>query len=185
MIRDSEQRLWNFLQIECRTPLRPQGSTKGWVTLVDIIDVPEQVMRGQPGGPFRPDEHPNESYRAMFYEAVRCLPESDQEALTWGYTYQNRSQWDVILRECRRYNVTLRDRLVQGHTASRAHAYVVSSMSAQSTQLLWVAATQLALAGASAFAPGEIPSLAFGDMAAGGGYGMRRSATGGVRISHD
>ena len=178
IVRDVEQKLWNFMEIPCSVATR-RGSTKGWVTLREVIEAPaETLARGEPGGPFRPAEQPATSHRHLFYEAVRCLPENSTEAADWGYTFENRTQWEVILRESRRYNMTLRDRLTSGYSAGRAHASAVSALSAESGELLRQAMYQIALAGASA----QGMSLScFGDLA---GSGHRELRPGGTLGTH-
>lgn len=156
MLRNIEQKLFDDMQIH----MSAGGFSKGYVTSRSALQYREQqeVRRGQPGGPFNP-EQPERPDEFVFWDIVRCLPETSQEARQWGYHYENEIQWQVILLECRRYNRTLRDRLVSGYSAGRAHASAVTAMREQSTRLLYEFAIMLAL---SAGTVGHAPVLSFG-----------------------
>lgn len=156
MLRDIEQKLFNIMQI----PTSTGGNSRGYVTSRSARQVREQqvVRRGQQGGPFNPGQ-PERPDEFVFWDIVRCLPETSQEARQWGYNYENEIQWQVILLECQRYNRTLRDRVVSGYSAGRAHASAVTAMREQSTRLLYEFAIMLALSAGTA---GHAPSVSFG-----------------------
>lgn len=161
IIRDVEQKLFNLMQI----PISSGGRSRGYVTSRDIHEMREQreVLRGQPGGPFNPGQ-PERAEHFVFWDVVRRLPDTDQEAAQWGYSFSNLTAREVIMRECRRYNTTLRARLVAGSSAGRAHADAVRQMRQQSIQLIFQAGFQLAIAVGSSGAMNFAPSI--GDFAA-------------------
>lgn len=160
IIRDVEQKLFNLMQI----PISTGGSSKGYVTCKNVRQMREQPeVRGQQGGPFNPTQ-PERAENFIFWDVVRRLPDNDGEARQWGYVFHNQTQWGVIMRECRRYNLTLRDRLVRGYSAGRAHASAVRDMNRQSIELLYNAGFQLAIAVGSSGAMNFAPAI--GDYAA-------------------
>jgi hypothetical protein len=111
IIRSMRQTLYNVMEI----PLHAEsgGFSKGYVTCRDVAQArePERVSRGQPGGPLNPDE-PVRWEQYAFWDVVRVFPNDEEEAAGWGYVYENPTQWQVILRECQRYNRTLHDRVI-------------------------------------------------------------------------
>ncbi len=142
---------------------RVVGHTKGYVTCTEIHY--ERVARGDPEGPFSVQTIPEGH---VTWEVIRRLPDNDREAAAWGYRRENRTQWDVILRECRRYNRTLRNRLLAGYSAGRAHRSAVQSMERQSVELIYQAAFELGLAAGSSGAANPIPW--FSEAASRAGY---------------
>jgi len=158
--RDVEQKLFNYMQI----PVLPGPlTTKGYVTCRSIYETRDLTRRGQLGGTMNPIM-PEQTRSYKVWDVIRCLPSTDQEALDWGYTRENDRQWQVILSESRRYNATIRERLMRGYSAGRAHSTSINDMQRQSQDLMFQAAFQLATAVGSSSAMNYVPSV--GDFAA-------------------